>query len=181
MHHSRAGNFHPAAILANVAAFPFTNQTRNINLRAWLGERKERRPVPDLDVFAIHLLRKMIKRLLQIGKTYILINIQSLYLMKEAMCSCRNGFVTIYAPRHNRSDGRLLLLHQSDLNIRSVSAQQDVGIFFNEERILHLTRRVIWRKIQCSEIVPIIFYLGPISYIESQLFKNFNDAITCKT
>ena len=86
-----------------------------IHFGRWLGEREIGGPETYFGAFAVKFLHKVIKRLLQIGKGNIFIDIQTLYLVKKAMRTRRNGLVTVNPARHNGPERRLAVLHHPHL------------------------------------------------------------------
>src|SRR6478752_7223715 len=108
MNHTCAGNFYPTASLAHNTSAAFTNQASNIDLSTGFCKRKERRPKTKFNIFSIHLFRKVKQGLFQISEAYISVDIQTFYLMKEAMGTCRDRFISINTSRHDRTKRRLL-------------------------------------------------------------------------
>src|SRR5690606_40229413 len=106
-------------MLAYVAAFAFTNKTRDIDFSTWFCEREERRTEPDLDVLSVHLLREVVDRLFQICEANVAVYIQTFDLMEEAVRARRDGFIAINPSGHDGADRRLLLLHQADPDRKS--------------------------------------------------------------
>ena len=88
-----------------------------VNLRTGFGERKEGGSQSDLCILPEHFLGKMIKRLLEVRKTYVPVDIQAFNLMEETMGAGRDRLVAIHTTWHDRADGWLLLFHQPDLHV----------------------------------------------------------------
>src|SRR5690606_535571 len=113
---------------------------------------------------------------LQISKRDILIHIKSFYLMKKTMCPCRNSFIPVNTPRHNGTKRRFTQLHHPYLNRRSMCTKRNIIPFFlfNKESVLHVTGRVLVRRVQGTEVMPIIFNLGTRSNDKTHLLENID-------
>src|SRR5688572_23065488 len=70
--------------------------------------------------------------------------------------------------RRDDADRRLMLLHRADLYGRGVAAQQDAGC--DVEGVVHVGRRMIERRVQRDEVVPVGFRLGPTRARETETF-----------
>ena len=56
-------------------------------------------------------------------------------------------------------------------------AQQDVGILFDEERVLHVARRMFGREVERRENVPVILDLGPVGDGVAQPREDLDDLV----
>src|SRR3989338_8535268 len=65
-----------------------------------------------------------------------------------------------------------LLRHVADLDSGSMSAQYIAGLILDIESVLHIARRMIFRHIQCIEVVPFAFEKRPFRNRKSQFVKN---------
>ena len=94
----------------------------------------------------------MVKRVFQVFEAHVFINIKPFYLVKKAMRPRRNGLVAKHPPRHNGPKRGLKLLHEPNLNVGGVRAQQHIfvavlGVFFHKKCVLHLAGGVIFWKV----------------------------------
>ena len=58
--------------------------------------------------------------------------------------------------------GGLGVLHHAALHARSVSAENHIGMGFDEERVLHVARWMIFGKVHRTKHVPVVFYFRTI-------------------
>src|SRR5689334_8393306 len=93
------------------------------------------------------------------------------------MRTSADRFVTVYAARTYDTQRQPALFHFTYLNIAGVRAQQPVGILMYIKCILHITRRMMFRKIKCGEVVPVVFYFGTFCYGKTKPLKNFDNII----
>src|SRR5262249_19218341 len=124
MHHPRTHDFNPARSFANPTAGLITKDARHIHLSARFNEGKETRPQPCLRLLAEELFVKTLKSSFQISERNPLVYEQSFDLMEHRRM-CRIQRITPkHATRTNDSHRRLHLFHCSNLNWRSVGAQE---------------------------------------------------------
>src|SRR4051812_27056506 len=83
-----------------------------------------------------------------------------------------DGFIPVHSSWANNADGKCPFLHFANLHIAGMGAQQPVGMLRDIKSILHVAGRMVFGKIQCSEVVPVIFYLGAIGNRKSQPLKD---------
>src|SRR5664279_3705805 len=178
MHHATAEDFHPARLLTHVATRTSADQAADVHLRTGFRERKIRRPETNLYRFAKHLLHKEIEGLLEVGERNIFIHIQSFTLVKKTMRSGTDGFITVHAAGADDPDRRLLFFHHPGLHAAGMGAQQPVRIPMNIKCVLHVPRRMIFRQVEGSEIMPVVFDLGSFSNGESEPAKNLDDPVS---
>src|SRR5665213_2965849 len=70
-----------------------------------------------------------------------------------------DGFVAVNPTRADDADRWFLFFHYPGLHAAGMRAQEPVRILMNIKSVLHITRRMIRRKVQCGKIVPVVFYL----------------------
>ena len=175
--HTAAQDFEPAGVFTNVAAFATTNGAAHIHLGRWFGEREIRRAQADLGFLTEQLAREIEQGLFQVGKRHVFVYIKSFNLMENAVGTGRNGFVAEHAAGENSPNWRLGFFHHPNLNARCVGAQQHIRVFADKKGILHVARRVLGRKVQRREHVPVVLNLRPFGNGKSQTGKNFDDFI----
>ena len=101
--------------------------------------------------------------------------------MEEAVGSCADGFVAVYAPRAEYADRRLLGGHHARLYTGCVCAEKDVGrllhalFLLDKEGILHVASGMFRRKVEHAEYVLVIFDLGSVSYDKTDARENLDD------
>ena len=83
-----------------------------------------------------------------------------------------DGLVAEHASRANHTDWRLLFLHRAHLQRGGVRAQQHIGMQFHEEGVLHIAGRVLLRKVQSGEHMPVVLNIGTRDSGESDVLKN---------
>ena len=113
--------------------------------------------------------------MLQVGKRDVLVYIQTFNLMEEAMGACRDGFVSVNASRTNHTDGRFGCFHDTALDRTGVGAEDNVGVLFNEESVLHVACRMIFREVHGRKHVPVIFDFWSVCKRKSQAGEDVND------
>lgn len=123
------------------------------------------------------------KYLLQVGEANVLVNVESLNLMEEAVCTCRNGLIPIYTARAKHSDWWLMSGHIVSLVVRSVTAEEHVLGHIHrvaslyEERILHITGWMVGCKVEHRKHVLVVVYLWPLIECESHAGKDIYNLI----
>src|SRR5450830_1578781 len=98
--------------------------------------------------------------------------------MENTMGPCGNGFVAEHPSRENAAYGRLVLLHGTNLHGGGMCTQGDIRILFNEESILHIPGRMLFREIQGRKIVPVIFDLPVFGNRISDAGKDLDDLVS---
>src|SRR5690606_30121747 len=154
---------------------PFADKAADIHFRAGFCEREERRAETDFCVLAEHFTGEVIQRLLQVGKADIPVDVERFHLVKEAMRPGGYGLIAVYPSRHDGANGRPGLLQEWDLHVRGMCPQKDVGILLNEERVLHFAGGMVFGKVECREIVPVVLDLRTLFHIESETLEDRYD------
>ncbi len=171
VHHTAAQDFEPARTLADIATLAVTDIAAHIHLSRRLGEREIRRPHTDFGLRAEHLAGKQQNRLLQIRESHILVNIESLNLVENAVCTRTYGLIAEHSSRADHANRQRHSLHSTDLHAGGVGAQQQRIEMpgRHKESILHITGRVVGREIECLEHVMVILNLRTLRNIVSEL------------
>ena len=167
IYHATAQNLDPARVLTETAALAAAQHTRNVHLGARLGEGEVAGTKADLSIGAEQLLSEVEQHLLQVGKGHILVNVQALNLVEEAVGAGGNGLVAVNATRADDANGRLVALHCAYLNRAGVAAQHDVAghvllVLLDEESVLHVACGMVGSKVQCTEHMPVVLNFGTI-------------------
>ena len=182
VHHSASENLYPSSVLAEVAALASADGTRDVHLRAWLGEWEERRAQTNLRVRAEHLASEREQHLLEVGEAHALVHVEPFHLMEEAVGTSRDGLVAIDTPRAEHADRRLMALHVVSLVARGVGAQKHVfrhvvGVLRYEERVLHVARRMVCGEVEHCEDVLVVVDLRPMKQREAHALENLYDLV----
>lgn len=115
VYHATAKDFHPTSVLAEATTLAATDMARDVHLGTWLCEREVAWTQTNLCVRTKQLASEGQEHLLEVGERHILVYIQALKLMEEAVGTCRDSLVAIYSTRANHADRRLLMLHDAAL------------------------------------------------------------------
>src|SRR5947207_2173341 len=130
---------------------PVTFTERHVDLGGRLGERKERRTKADANVVALEkCVQKLRHHAFEIGERHIAIDPQALDLMEHRRMRCV-AVDAIHAAGRDDLDRRRVRFHVADLDRRSLRAQNHAAL--DVEGVLHRARRMIFRRIECREIV----------------------------
>ena len=121
--HTTAKDLDPSRMLTEVTSLTSADVAGDIHLCRWLGEGEVGRTEADLSVRTEHLLCEVKEHLLEVGKRYLLVDVQGFYLMEEAVCTIGDGFIAINATGTDDADGRLCLQHRARLYGGGVSAK----------------------------------------------------------
>ena len=105
VNHAAAKDFDPAAVFTDFATCAAANHARYVHFGGWFGKREIRRTETDFGVFSEKLLNKIIKRLLEVGKRNIMVNIKTFDLVENTMSTRRDGLIAKHTTRRNRPDG----------------------------------------------------------------------------
>src|SRR5579862_8436935 len=178
MHHAATQDFNPARMFADVAAAAAAYPAIDIHFGAWFSKREIGRPETHFDICTKHFLYKKIKCLFKIRKRNMLVDIEAFGLVEETMSPGANGFISIYPPRTDDADRRLLAFHHSCLHAARMRAQQPVRILRNIKCILHVTGRMIFGQVQGSKVVPVIFNFGSFCNGKTESSENVHDLVS---
>ena len=164
-------------MLADITALATAQVTRNIHFGRWFGEGEVGGAHANPGLFAEHLFGKIEDALFEVGKRYVLVDIQAFYLMEDAVSPVGDRLVAENSPGADDPDGRFLVLHRTDLNRTGVCAQQDVRIFRDEEGVLHVAGRMFGWKVQRREDVPVILDFGTFRHGVAQTGKDLDNLV----
>ena len=167
-------------MLAERASLAAAQVARNIHLGAWLGEWEIRRTEAYLGVGTKHLARKIEQCLAQVAIRHVLIHIECLHLVEEAVGASRYCLVAINTSGADDADRRLGNLHHTRLHRRSVGAQQNVGAALYEECILHVACRMVFGKVERREHMPVVFHLRTLGNSEAETSENVDYLLAYK-
>ena len=83
-----------------------------------------------------------------------------------------------HPPRHDRIDRRFDGLHDPDLDRGGVGAQQGATRFtvVHVEGVVHVSGRVVGRKVEGTEVVPLVLDLGALGHSEAHTHENVLEA-----
>src|ERR1700737_2656418 len=94
------------------------------------------------------------------------------------MRSCTDGLVPVYSSGTNDTDRGFLLFHHPRLYAAGVGTQEPVGFLMNIKSVLHIPRRMVFRKIEGGKIMPVVFDLRALCHGKAQPSENMNDPVT---
>src|SRR5258706_6779516 len=169
-----ATHLEPAAVLADAAAGATADDAVYVELGAGLREREVARAEANLAAGAEELAGEALQRATQMRHRGGLIDQQPLHLVEDRFVTGVGRFVTIDLSRHDRTHGRLHLLHDANLIRRGLRAQKDLP-WRDPERILHVARGVIQRHIERLEVVVIRLDLRPLDDLASHAAEDAGD------
>ncbi len=125
----------------------------------------------------------MKEHLLQVGETYVLVNIQAFYLMEEAVGTGADSLVAIYATWAKHTDRWLVSFHIMSLVARGMAAQEHIlgyvirVALLDEEGVLHIAGWVIGRKVEHGEHVLVVINLRTLIEGEAHTSEDVDDLI----
>ena len=143
MNHATTQNFNPAGFFTNMTSLAITNKTAYIHFCTGLREWEIGRSKTNFCLWSIHLLYKKVKRLFEVRKRNVLINIESFDLMKKAVTTCADGLVSINTTWHQHTNRKFPFFHFPNLNTTGMRTQYPVGILLYIKSILHISCRVM--------------------------------------
>ena len=177
---------HPAAGDLQPAALQGAAHEGHVDLGGRLGEREEGRTETHLQVVALEEVAQEIgDHALQVGEAHRLADPQAFDLVEHGRVG-GVGIDAVHAARRDHAQlghrvailvGRHVGLHGADLDRAGVRAQQHVVAVFQVEGVVHRTRRVILGRIQCCEIVEILFDFRAIGDFETDRGEQGFDAL----
>ena len=176
-------------MFAEAATLAATDETRDIHLGTGLGEGEVGGAQTDLGVGSEHLAGKTEQYLLQVGERHVLVDVETLHLMEEAVGTSRDGLVAINAAWADDTDGSgefsvlgVHLFHHTGLNTRGVRAQQDVlrhivGMLAHEECVLHVAGWMISGEVHLGEDMEVVLNLRTVSQHEAHAAEDVDDLV----
>ena len=153
----------------------------HVDLGGRLGEREVRRTEAHLNIVALEeFLEEVAVDALQIRKADVFFDPQAFDLVEHRRMR-RVAVDAVRAARHDHLDGRCVRARVTDLHRARMRAQQQraaVGIFaVDVKRVLHRTRRMVFRAVQCGEVEPVGFDLRTVRHVEADRAENLLDAL----
>ena len=116
VYHTAAQDFHPTGAFAECAALAAAEVARDVHFSRWLGEWEVRRAKTNLGFGTEHFLSEIEQYLLEVGKSYIFVDVESFHLVEEAVSASRDSLVAIHTTRADDADRRLSVLHNAALH-----------------------------------------------------------------
>ncbi len=177
VNHTATENFYPACMLAEAATCATADVARDVHLGTWLGEGEIGWAQTYLGVWAEELTCKGEHDLLEVGEADVLVDIESFYLVEEAVGTGCDSLVTIHSAWTDNTYRGLLLLHNTCLNTGGVATQEDIlgdvaeFALFHEESVLHIACRVVSGKIHLGEDMEVVFYLWSVGKGEAHALE----------
>ncbi len=140
-----------------------------------LSEREMVGAEPHNGVFAVHALNQDFQRPFQVGKRNPFVHNQPFNLVEQRGMGGIHRVRTVNPPGGNNADGRLLLFHHAHLHGRRLRAQQDLVV--DVERVLCVTRRMVFRHIQRFKVIVVILHFRPADNVEAHSYEDFLDFV----
>ena len=152
----------------------------HINLARRLGEREVGRTHPDLGVRTEHLAGEKKDGLLEVGERHILVDVETLYLMEDAVGTGGDRLVPEHTARADDTDRKLHGLHRAHLDGGCVGPQQKRIRMTggHEEGVLHVSGRMVQREVQRLEHMVVILDLWSLGHIVAEFSEYVNDLLT---
>ena len=172
VHHAASEDFKPSGSLAHIASLAVAEGTGDVHLGGRLREGEIGRAQADAGVGAEQLLGEVGQRLLQVGEGDTLIDIKGFNLVEHAVRTGGNRLVAEDAPGGDEADGEGVGFHVAHLHGRGVGTEQDIGVFLDEKRVLHITGRMLFGEIEGGEDMPVVLYLGSFGDGKSEAGKD---------
>ena len=149
----------------------------HVHLGGRLREGEEGRSHADLGLGTEHLAGEQEDGLLEVGEGHVLVDVETLHLVEDAVRAGADGFVAEHAARADHADGRLHPLHGAHLHAGGVGAeQQRVGMARgHEEGVLHVARRVVRREVERLEDVVVVLELGAFRDVVAEFAEDVHD------
>jgi hypothetical protein len=88
INHTASQDLYPASTLTERTTLATAKVTRDVHLSRWFSEWEVTRAKANLCLWTKHLLGKIEQNLFEISKADVLVNIESLYLVEEAVRTC---------------------------------------------------------------------------------------------
>ncbi len=151
----------------------------HIDLRGGFGEREVGRAHADLGVRAEHLAGEQEDGLLEVREGDVLVDIEALHLVEDAVRAGADGFVAEHAARADHADREGLGFHRTHLHGGGVGAEQErIQVAGgHEEGVLHLAGRVVRREVQGLEHVPVVLDLGAFRDVIAEFAEDVHDLL----
>ncbi len=170
MHLAGTGDLQPAAAVG-------TRGEHHVDLGGRFREREERRAESHDQIVAFKEATQEIGvHALQVGKRDVLGDPEPFHLVEHGRV--RGVAVdAIGAPGRDDLDGRLVhagITHLHGAGVRAQQQRQTVRVVHVDvERVLHRTRRMVQRVVQCGEIGPVVFHFGAVGHVKANGTEDF--------
>ena len=170
-------------MLAEVATLTATDVAGDIHLCARFCEWEVARAQADLGICTEHLASEGEEHLLEVGEAYVLIYIETFYLVEEAVSTCADSLVAIYSSWAQYADRWLVGLHIVSLVVRGMATEKYilgniVGVgLLDEECILHVAGWMIGSEVQHGEYVLVVIYLRTLEKSKAHAGENVDNLI----
>ena len=170
-------------MLAEVATLTATDVAGNIHLCTRLCEWEVARTETNLSICTKHFTCKGKEHLLEVGETYVLIYIETFYLMEETVSAGADSLVTVNATWAEHTDRWLMGFHIVSLVARSMAAEEHilgnivrVGLLY-KEGVLHIAGRVVGSKVEHRKYVLVVIYLRTLEKGKAHASENVDNLI----
>lgn len=172
VHGTATANFHPAGSLAATATLATAEHAVHVHFGRGLREREEARAETRLDAFAEQLVHEHLEHALEVGETDVLVYHQAFALLEHRGV----GRIVIdaeHVARSNHAERRLVRFHVVDLRAGSMRTQHHLVV--HVERVLHVAARVVRRRIERLEVVPVRLDVATEVHFETHLAEEVDN------
>ena len=172
VHRTATADFHPAGALATAATLATAEHAAHVHFRRRFREREEARTEARLDAFAEQLVHEHLEHALEVGEADVFIDHEAFALLEHRGV----GRVVIdaeHVARSNHAERRLVRFHVVDLRAGSVCTEHHLVVYV--EGVLHIAARVIRRRIQSFEIVPVRLDVAAEVHFETHLAEEVDN------
>ena len=170
-------------MLAEVATLTATDVAGDIHLGTRFCEWEVARTETNLGICTKHLTGKGKEHLLEVGETYVLIYIETFYLMEETVSAGADSLVTVNAAWAEHTDRWLMSFHIVSLVARSMAAEKHilgnvvaVGLLY-KEGVLHVAGWVVGSKVEHRKYVLVVIYLRTLEKGKAHASENVDNLI----
>jgi len=122
VYHAAAHDLQPAALFADPAASSPADDTLDVDLGGWFGEREIGRAEADLNVLLEKQTQEFVKHALELGETDPLIDQEPLHLVKHGGMR-KVGIAPVHTSGRDDAQGSAATFHYPHLHRRRVRAQ----------------------------------------------------------
>ena len=172
VHRTATADFHPARALATAATLATAEHAAHVHFCRRFREREEARAETRLDAFAEQLVHEHLEHALQVSETDVFIDHQAFALLEHRGV----GRIVIdaeHVARSNHAERRLVRFHVVDLRAGSVRTQHHLVV--HVERVLHVAARMVGRRVERLEVVPVRLDVAAEVHLEAHLAEEVDN------
>ena len=170
-------------MLAKVTALAATDVARDVHLSARLCEWEVARTQADLGISTKHLAGEGKEHLLQVGEAYVLIYIETLHLVEEAVGTGADGLVAVYSSWAEHTDRWLVGFHIVSLVVGSMATENyilgnvvRIGLLY-KEGILHVAGWMVGSEVKHGKHVLVVIYLRTLEQSKAHAAEDVDNLV----